>query len=78
MKRRDQFQHEQPGTNTTDGRIPHLRLHSGAHIIEAPVCVRVLRNGRGEEITLRPVVNASGRYVHALPGGATVAGQYKR
>lgn len=65
------------GTETVDGVIPHLRVIVGSQILDAPVCVRVMR-APCEETRLRPIVNEQGRYVHALPGGATIAGSYKR
>lgn len=66
------------GTLTTDGWIAHLRIQAGAHILDAPVQVRVIRRGTDQDTVLRPVVNAYGRYVHVLPGGEKVEGEYKR
>ena len=66
------------GTEITDGFIPHIRVHVGSQIIDAPVKVKQERGRYNDTKRLRPIVNDQGKYVHALPGGLEVAGGYKR
>jgi len=78
--RRDNVATPQPGTDTTHGRIPHLRVITSYGAVDAPVAVepsesRVWLNN-GSAVTLRPKMNEHGRYLHVLPGGEFVQGSY--
>lgn len=80
--RRDSVRTPQPGTDTTHGRIPHLKVVTPYGVVEAPVSVEVLPSEdrlklkNGDALRLRPRMNEFGRYLHVLPGGSLIAGSY--
>ena len=64
------------GTETVHGRIPHLRVVTSYGLVDAPVAVEILAVDPNQwpYIRLRPKMDASGRYLHVLPGGELIAG----
>lgn len=79
MIRRDRVQSPAPGTDTTHGRIPHLKVVTSYGVVEAPVSVDLVRVQNGPDdyyLGLRPRMNEFGRYLHVLPGGMLVPGSH--
>lgn len=80
--RRDNVQNPTPGTDTTHGRIPHLRVITTLGVLDAPVSVEVLpatndlKQSDGDVVRLRPRMNEFGRYLHVLPGGELIPGSH--
>jgi hypothetical protein len=65
---------ESKHAHTVGGRIPHLRVQFGAHLIAAPVKVTV-RPDIYHNARAHAVINQDGRYLHVLPGGGMIAGK---
>jgi hypothetical protein len=60
-------------TRTTEGPVPHLRIHAGGHVLDCPV--KVHPRSSSEDLP-RPCRSDDGRYLHVLPGGAVIPGRF--
>lgn len=80
--RRDSVAKPALGTDTTHGRIPHLKVETNYGVLDAPVAVEVLpvstdlKQTDGSMFRLSPKTNGVGRYLHVLPGGQLIQGSY--
>jgi len=64
-------------TDTADGRVWHLEIAADCGLFYAPVMLWPRMRGESGYL-MKPRVTTEGRYLHALPGGSSIAGERAR